>query len=232
MTILALPRPRNALLDRLRTIQIGIAARGSVGAGLATQRGGAAAAVNWSQWFDHVWIAKSAASLAASYIDLVGSKTLTTSAAPTLGADGWTFNGSTQYLNTGVVCSQRTSFGVRFSNATKQYGVIVGEEWFWIVPKWEGNIISYRRHPTGGSAAPSISSGILFNCNDGGYQDGSLDLSWPDTGTPYGVPMYIGCKNAFDAFFATNATVQIVVIKNGPLNAAAVEAASEAMAAL
>lgn len=46
MTAIALPRPRNTLLDRLRTIQFGIGARGAVGVGLATQRGGAAIATS------------------------------------------------------------------------------------------------------------------------------------------------------------------------------------------
>lgn len=40
MTVIALPRQPNSLLDRLRTIQLGLAARGAMGAGLAAKAGG------------------------------------------------------------------------------------------------------------------------------------------------------------------------------------------------
>lgn len=43
MTAIAIPRPRNSWVDRLRTIQLGIGARGAVGVGMARQRGGATA---------------------------------------------------------------------------------------------------------------------------------------------------------------------------------------------
>lgn len=118
MTTIALPRPRNALLDRLRTIQIGIAARGAVGAGLATKAGGAAGGVDWSQWFSHFWLFKGAASQAASYVDVLASLTMTTTNAPTWSAAaGLTTNGSSQYMNIGFVPAANMSVMLQFTGA-------------------------------------------------------------------------------------------------------------------
>lgn len=73
----------------------------------------AAAAVNpYAAYFDHLWIAKGAASLAASYTDVVGTQTLTAPVAPTLGANGWVYTG-TEYLDTGIGVTASYSVMVR-----------------------------------------------------------------------------------------------------------------------
>src|SRR3989344_7466925 len=63
----------------------------------------------------------SAASLTASYANLAnpGTYTAAVGVAPTFASStGWTFNGSTQYLTTGVIPANGWSMIVRFSNAT------------------------------------------------------------------------------------------------------------------
>lgn len=73
----------------------------------------AAAAINpYAAYFDHLWIAKGAASLAASYADVVGVQTLAAGVAPSLAANGWGFTG-TQYLDTGIGAQAAYSVMVR-----------------------------------------------------------------------------------------------------------------------
>lgn len=117
MTTIALPRPRNALLDRLRTIQIGVGARGAVGVGLATKAGGVVeAGVDWSQWFVNFWLFKGAASQETSYVDRVAGLTMTLGTAPTWNAaTGLTFNGSNQYLNTNFLIASGMTLMLQFT---------------------------------------------------------------------------------------------------------------------
>lgn len=176
MTAIALLRPRNVLLDRLRTIQIGVGARGAVGVGLATQRGGSVAAgVDWSQWFEHLWIGKGAVSLSASYNDLVGSQTLTVGAAPTLGSNGWHTTGS-QWLDTGINPTSGGSLMVQFANGAESggqgiVGALIGG-YFALGSYWYGDAIYYANGSTESAASPKMLSGNLAFAGLKVYRDG------------------------------------------------------------
>jgi hypothetical protein len=80
----------------------------------------AAAGVNWSQWFDYLWIAKGAASLAASYVDVVSSQSVTPVVAPTLGASGWVFAASA-WMDTGLTWDSQSWSVAVFCASTSQW---------------------------------------------------------------------------------------------------------------
>lgn len=73
---------------------------------------------------------KGAASLAASYVNLAnpGTYDAAPGAAPTLTADGWSFDGSTQWLKTGVTpaTDQTWSVLVRFSGQSGDNRNLIG----------------------------------------------------------------------------------------------------------
>lgn len=72
---------------------------------------------------------KGAASLAASYINLANPGTYDATAptaAPTFAAaTGWTFNGSAQYLTTGVVPAANYSMIIRYSDGTDAVNTVL-----------------------------------------------------------------------------------------------------------
>lgn len=200
-------------------------------------RSAAAAGVNWATWFDHFWLAKGAASLAASYVDLVGAADLTTAASPALGADGWEFNGSTQYLDTGVIPLCAGTVMVRFSNATSSDSIAVvgaNDPIYLIKPRAAGDywVIYWMANKSMGRTPP-LSAGVLAVSNQQPYRNGSPDGKPGDSGPDGAYSMYIGAMNNYRHpawFFAGN--VQAVGMKATSLTGAQVAAASAAMAAL
>ena len=124
---IALPQPHNDWLAKLRTIALGLGGRGVMGLGLG-RSAVSAAAVPW--WLAGgvaagnavaVYQPKGAASLAASYVNLAnpGTYDAAPGVAPTWASGtGWTFNGSSQYLTTGVLGTSAISLIIRFSDAS------------------------------------------------------------------------------------------------------------------
>lgn len=111
-----------------------LGSRAAIGGVLGQGRGGAAA-----QWWLSggvsaanaiaVYQPKGAASLAASYTNLAnpGTYTAAPGVAPTFdAATGWTFNGSSQYLTTGVNPSGSWSMLLRMANAPAATRYIAG----------------------------------------------------------------------------------------------------------
>jgi hypothetical protein len=258
MTTIALPQPRNALLDRLRTIQIGVAARGAVGAGLATQRGGAVAAVPWylaggAPAPYAVWQPINATNLAASYLRLAGSggyanidPAVVGGVAPTFStATGWGWNGVNQYLNTGIIAvtDQTWSALVRFSDAAaKDFAVPFGSQ-----DQAHGNVVfdvipnstTYGRAyenpgwlPIGGGTGQT--SGVMAIAGATAYLNGSAEAdSIPSGAGTNAVPIIIGARNVTGAgnlFF--NGKIQAIVIWDTSTNHAAWMPAVMAAAAL
>lgn len=187
---------------------------------------------------------KGAASLAASYTNLVnpGTYDAAPGVAPTLTADGWTFNGTTEYLTTGVTIPSSTqtpySFLLRFSAATSwpypfgflcgclnasSYGFCFGS-YFGVVQFFNGNSVS-------STGASSGTYGIAGNqaFENGTAHGGAIAVSgtaWTDT-------FFIGCRsvggtpNSFIAFKA-----QAFAIYSDTLTAGEVAAVSAAMSLL
>ncbi len=111
---------------------------GFLGGGIGPRAlgGGAAAASDWWTVSDQTCVAAyqpiGAASLAASYINLAnpGTYNAAPGVAPTLGAGGWRFDGSTQRLRTGIAPNNNNwSAIIRFSDWTSNSGqkVLFGE---------------------------------------------------------------------------------------------------------
>ena len=228
MTVIALQRKPNSLLDRLRTIQLGLGARGAVGVGLARQRGGAAAGVDWSAWFDHFWLAKGAASLAASYNDLVGSQTLTVGVAPTLGANGWVFTGA-QYLNTllSALDGWTAICRVVSPNGDPPFGC--RNPWFGVFAR-NGAKNDYYYHYTAKTGSSNGSADMVVAITkNAGYLNGSLDATWSATLSGAG-SITIGRENT--GAFAYSGSIPAIGIKKSTLNGTQIADASTAMAAL
>lgn len=123
-----------------------------------------------------------AASAAASYVNLAnpGTYDLTTDAAPTFDtADGWTGNGTSQYLDTGFVPNANTCILIRFSNVANT-GRLYGEE---NVP----GAAVYCRPDTGSSTAaifrgggastksPAMTAGVVGSLLARAYRNGTYD---------------------------------------------------------
>lgn len=194
-----------------------------------------AAGVDWSVWFDHLWIAKGAASLAASYVDRVGTTTLTEGVTPTLVAGGWLFGGT--YLKTGLVPNGDWMMMVQYVGGGDPSGTICGTNLataprFTISPNtsgWAGrvqygyNSVSY--------VAPQLAAGNLCIAGATAYRNGASDgalSAWSGTNA-----IEIGIGSGGDGSGAWyGGPVVAVGLKATTLSAAAVAAAMAAMAAL
>lgn len=182
------------------------------------------------------------ASLAASYTNLAnpGVNDAAPGVAPTWAAGtGWTFNGSTQYLVTGVVPASGYSMLIQFTNGptatiTWLCGEFKANARFDIQPSRTGADVRYG---SGGLTvvAPHLTSGNLGIAGQQGYRNGTADGSaigaWSALATD---DIYIGCYN-FNGVGASNfisAKVQAFAIYSVTLTAPQVAAVAAGMAAL
>lgn len=187
-----------------------------------------------------------AASLAASYSNLQSPGTFDASpgVAPTFSAaTGWTFNGTTQYLTTGITPAntQAWSLLVRFSNGpTASTQCLIGSSasggaapYFLLFPYWAGGLNglygngNYRAFLTG------LTSGVIGFGGNQSYQNGSaVGATIPsNAGT---IPaIYIGARNTNGTMeYPISAKVQAVVIYSSVLTAGNVATLTTAMNAL
>lgn len=184
---------------------------------------------------------KGAASLAASYVNLVspGTYDAAPGVAPTWAAGtGWTFNGSSQYLATGVIPVGTTwSAFIQFSNRTSGgnrwlFGVLGGALAFGVVPAlFSGFIQYYNGNSVLGSAA--VASGNLGVAGLVGYLNGTSSGSITSGSPTYTQGVFIGALNSAgtpQSYIACN--VQAVAIFNSTLTPAQVAILAVAMAAL
>lgn len=206
------------------------------------RRAAAAAAASW--WLAGgvaaanavaVYQPKGAASLAASYTNLAnpGTYDAAPGTAPTLGADGWTFNGSTQYLTTGVVPANGWSVIARFSDASD-----LGANRLWSC-FGGGNEMGYQSARLAATANYLLGSGaVLAGVNDTGgvaciagttgYFNGANSVALSGN---VGTAAYeLARRTDGGRYLACN--IQAVAIYNTTLSAAQVLAISTAMAAL
>lgn len=189
---------------------------------------------------------KGAASLAASYVNLAnpGTNDAAPVVAPTFAAaTGWTFNGSTQYLTTGIVPDGNTSMLVRFSDTTGN--VVAGvsrtisgsnQGWFYIIPAGAAKI-RWRYGATfanGSAAAPA--AGVVALAGGIGYLNGVVDktaMPWVPSQTGdivIGALREITGSTSINSFFVGK--VQAFMVANTTLTAGQVAALSAAMDAL
>ena len=222
-----------------------IGARGATGYVLG--RGAGSAAANW-------WEAggatncvaahqpKGAASLAASYVNLAnpGTYDAAPGVAPTWdAAGGWTFNGTSQYLTTGVVPASGWSMIVRYTDASTATAdrYIIGSfstnARFAIQYQTFG---SSRRYSYGSATvekAATATSGVIALVAANGYFNGLLDATGSGAFTGTGQVIFIASWNINgvpSTYFSGK--ILALAIYSATLSAAQVAAVTAAMAAL
>lgn len=208
----------------------------------ARHRAPAAAAVPW--WLSGgvsaanaivVYQPKGAASLAASYSNLAnpGTYDAAPGVAPTLTADGWTFDNTT-YLTTNFTAPGLTAWAIRFSNAAvDSSGGIFGD----ISALYTRLSLSPNRGDgsfiwSNGSSATipgaAISGGVVISAPslyvNGNYVAFSSGFAWPASGA-----LRIGAVNSWGP---QACKIQALAIYNTTLTAPHVLAISTAMAAI
>ena len=235
MTAIALPRQRySAWRDKLRSIQLGLGARGAVGLGLGESEPAAVGSgTDWSTWFGHFYDMKNAASQAASYLDLVGSQNWAVGTAPTWSSGtGLTFDGSTQYLSLGITLPANATVLVRFSGSANG-GAMFGE-------RTSGQRIGcYMTSPTqffngnGNKTVTTSTAGVIGISDRTGYFNGApVVTSLPAWSVTPSSVFALGAMFDGTAFSFWSGNVQAVGIKIGALSGAQVAAATAEMAAL
>lgn len=123
------------------------------------------------------WQAKGAASLSASYSNLnnPGTNDLTVGSAPTFDAStGWTFNGSSTYLISGLKPNPTMSAIVRFSDVAND-GVLLGslnDYWFGFRPNLTTTTTTFY-HSYRVDFAGATLSGTMANAAAEGFVAGS-----------------------------------------------------------
>ena len=187
---------------------------------------------------------KGAADYAASKVNLAnpGTKNAVDGAAyPTWDAtNGWIFNGSTQYLSSGVVPvnNQGWSMIVRFSEYTSGDDTVCG------MYEDAGGVRTFNIGRNGGltyfrnggavSYVLSLALGVLAIAGSKGYQNGSFATDIPSATGTINQPVYIGA-NAYNGGAVTNkfdGNIQALAIYNTVLTATQVGLLTTAMAAL
>lgn len=213
------------------------------GAARATQLGGAPL-----QWWQSggasgcvaAYLAKGAASQAVSYVNLAnpGTYDLTASAAPTWNtATGWTFNGTTQFLKTGVLPGINYSAIIQYANQPAANNA-------YLFGAYDGNTIlgfrSFRGIGTAvyanGNTASSVAgptAGGNRAVTNRGYKDGVDDVASSLTPAAVTREIYIGgLNNSGSAAAIIRGDIIAIAIYNNLLSPSTVLALAAAMAAL
>lgn len=175
-----------------------------------------------------------AASLAASYVNLAnpGTNDAAPGTAPTWAAGtGWTFNGTSQYLNTGITPTAGYSAIVRFSGSSADVAMIVGATgYFGIWPQYSPGT-GYYQVGAGFQSTTGKTSGVMCTVGNGassqGYYNGAADGAAFTATSPAFGPITIAGTNGF-----WPGDVQAVAIYNTALTAGQVAAITSAMQAL
>lgn len=143
---------------------------------------------------------KGAAGLAESYTNLAnpGTYTAAPGVAPTLDINGWSFNGSTQYLTTGIIPNGMKSMIVRFSGASGSTAAILGAS----DADSSGRFILFAavgaNRAYGYSGLNSVSgastSGVMALAENNCYLNGAADGITAGS-TITSSPLFIGARN-------------------------------------
>ena len=173
-----------------------------------------------------VYQPKGAASLAASYVNLAnpGTYDAAPGTAPTLDASGLVFNGTNQYLTTGITpgTDQSWSMLARFSGASGNCNFIGtyrddgGAAIFGLNSYSDGNAMRYYHNDVGSDAlvvAPSLSSGVSAIAGRTAYRNGVAESSLLLTDTLVSpLAVYLGAWSSNYGPFYAAVTLQAVAI--------------------
>jgi hypothetical protein len=204
-----------------------------------------AAAAKWYEGAIAAYQPKGAASLAASYVNLAnpGVNNAAPGVAPTWdAATGWIFNGSTQFLKTGIIGAESLTMIIRFLDASVSVnqelcgstGAGVGSATrFRIVNNLNGQRAYYYGSAVTNRVTPSVTNGIMALAGNNGYFNGVPDGTPTGTWSGTGADNYIGASNfAGTTIGFSIVKVQAFGIWPSILTPAEVATVSAAMAAL
>lgn len=182
-----------------------------------------------------VYQPKGAASLAASYVNLVnpGTYNAAPGVAPTFSAaTGWTFNGTTQYLTTGITPAITWTVIARFANAVASIGAVgaynAGSDNFFIRP---ANAAGNRTYSCGGerNIAGTQTNCVMAmagkNCYLNGASDGTIGAGGSNTR-----PIGLGSVNSSAPIYYYSGDIIAVAICSSTQTAGQIAAASAAVA--
>jgi hypothetical protein len=187
------------------------------------------------------WQAKSAASYAASKVNLANAGTYDlgegNGVVPWASGTGWGFvAAATQYFTTGVTGDLTWSMLAQFSGVVAANAAVVGQytgamSVFYIRPNFGGNC-SYGNGRQF-SAAPGLETGNAGFADRTAYRNGVNDGAIAAGGVANANPVFIGCFNLFGApALYVTADIYAIAIYNVTLTAPQVAARAAAMAAL
>lgn len=188
--------------------------------------------------------AKNAASLSGSYADLTGNGRDFPSQIqpPTLGANGWSLNGTNQYLVTGITqTSPLWTILVIFTNGSFSpiNQDLIGANAFGNIqvlrPIGGSSTRRYRNGTVALSNAGQAYSGVMGYSGNVAYLDGVSDGTIPSIGGLSGIEFYIGASNSSGSpsdFIACDIGAVVVWDENNIPTPAQIAAVSVAMAAL
>ena len=183
--------------------------------------------------------AKGAASLAASYVNLVnpGTNDLITVSPPTWDiSDGLIFDGINQYCDTQIVFGAVWSFAIRFTNAAVSGVPIMGGMTLAAADSlliWPNHNASTTYFDYGNelNVGAGVASGIIIVANTKAYINGvDTGLALAGTSTNVASTVMIGTGDNYPGFVAVYA--QALAIYNIGLTPTQVAALNSAMAAL
>ena len=214
--------------------------------GMGGLMGGGAVAAGWWVVAGKTCVAayqpKGAADLAASYVNLANPGTYNAAAgtAPSFGANGWTFNGSSQYLTTGITPSSTSwSALVRFSSVGNtgvlfgSYNSTVGSVRLFNVTPAGGGTRYYALGLTFTGVSGDVTSGVMGFGGLTAYLNGNSEGAIGGAATGSFLPIVIGARNVDSV--VTNygaAIISAFAIYSDTLTASEMATVSAAMAAL
>ncbi len=152
-----------------------------------------------------------AASLAASYTNLIapGTNDAAPGVAPTWNAtDGWIFNGSTQYLTTGILPNTGGTYLIQFTSISGATSCLFAsdptggsdDQRVMILPLLSSTIDYWNGGRAGATQTPTITGGILAMAGNKAYRNGTDEgvtlPAW--IGSASTKQIYIGARNNAD----------------------------------
>lgn len=182
-----------------------------------------------------------AADLASSYVNLANpgtrNATAPTAAPGHAQGSGWTFNGSTQYLDSNTKISGNTTIVVWLEDCSGQYALGLTDgttpNKLVLIRPVSGTNHQYNKS-SGGAVSVELSTwGGIFGMNAthgffNGNQEAALSAVWTGGG-PSNRNMFIGCQNSGSAANFFGGRVLRVAIYDISLSAAQMEAVARAM---
>lgn len=168
--------------------------------------------------------AKGAASLAASYVNLAnpGTNDAAPGNAPTFDTSyGWAFNGSTNYLVTGIVPASGWSMFVRFNDASAAVADLAGAQqapvYFGLAP-YPGGGNHYYSNGGYTGVIGNLTNGVMAVAGQDAYLNGvSEGIIGESSWSGFTTSIYIGRRNG--QAVSVNAKIQAVAIYSTTLDA-------------